>query len=343
MSQPAARPVATIKDVARAAGVSVSTVSYVLTGKRSISPETTARVRQTMTELDYRPHAGARALANARTNVLGLVVPLRPEQYIPVVMEFVAAVATQARVHDRDVLLVTDAEGIDGLERVAASALVDGLIVMDVTEEDPRVVALRRLRQPSVLIGLPRNPAGLSCVDLDFEAAGRLAVDELADLGHVTIGLLGPPRAVIERRTSYATRLHRGVRSAAESRAVKVISHACDPTFAGLQSWVETTLADAPEVTALIVHNEPLLGFLPAILAERGLSVPRDMSVVALCPDDLAVQHSVSYSNIRLPAEELGRAAVEMVVRQLAGATTTETRLLSPSLTKRRSTSPREG
>jgi DNA-binding LacI/PurR family transcriptional regulator len=124
---------------------------------------------------------------------------------------------------------------------------------------------------------------------------------------------------------------------------VKVISHACDPTFAGLQSWVETTLADAPEVTALIVHNEPLLGFLPAILAERGLSVPRDMSVVALCPDDLAVQHSVSYSNIRLPAEELGRAAVEMVVRQLAGATTTETRLLSPSLTKRRSTSPREG
>ena len=158
MSQPAARPVATIKDVARGAGVSVSTVSYVLTGKRSISPETATRVRQTMAELDYRPHAGARALANAKTNVLALVVPLRPEQYIPVVMEFVAAVATQARVHDQDVLLVTDAEGIDGLERVAASALVDALIVMDVTEEDPRVPALRRLRQPSVLIGLPRNP-----------------------------------------------------------------------------------------------------------------------------------------------------------------------------------------
>jgi DNA-binding LacI/PurR family transcriptional regulator len=339
MSQPAARPVATIKDVARSAGVSVSTVSYVLTGKRSISPETAARVRQTMVELDYRPHAGARALANAKTNVLALVVPLRPEQYIPVVMEFVAAVATQARVHDQDVLLVTDAEGIEGLERVAASALVDGLIVMDVTEEDPRIRALRRLRQPSVLIGLPRNPSGLSCVDLDFEAAGHLAIAELAELGHTTIGLLGPPHAVIERRTSFATRLHRGVRAEAESRGVKVISHACDQTFAGLQSWVETTLANAPEMTALIVHNEPLLGFLPAILAERGLSVPRDMSVVALCPDDLAVQHSVSYSNIRLPADELGRAAVEMVLRQMAGATTTETRLLAPSLTKRRSTS----
>jgi len=128
--------------------------------------------------------------------------------------------------------------------------------------------------------------------------------------------------------------------AAAEARGVLVISHACDQTFAGLQSWVETTLADAPEMTALIVHNEPLLGFLPAILAERGLSVPRDMSVVALCPDDLAVQHSVSYSNIRLPADELGRAAVEIVVRQMAGATTTETRLLAPSLTRRRSTAP---
>jgi DNA-binding LacI/PurR family transcriptional regulator len=192
-----------------------------------------------------------------------------------------------------------------------------------------------------VLIGLPRSPSGLSCVDLDFEAAGRLAVEELADLGHTSIGLLGPPHAVIERRTSFATRLHRGVRAAAESRGVTVISHACEQTFAALQNWVETTLTDAPEMTALIVHNEPLLGFLPAILAERGVSIPRDISVVALCPDDLAVQHSVSYSNIRLPADELGRAAVEMVVRQMAGATTTETRLLSPSFTKRRSTAAR--
>jgi DNA-binding LacI/PurR family transcriptional regulator len=341
VSQSAARRAATIKDVARAAGVSASTVSYVLTGKRSISPETTARVRQTITELDYRPHASARALANARTNVLGLVLPARPDQCIPHAMEFVVAVATQARVHDQDVLLVTDAEGIDGLERVAASALVDGLIVMDVTEEDTRVPALHRLRQPTVLIGVPRSPAGLSCVDLDFRAAGRLAVDELADLGHTTIGLVGPPRAAIESRTSYATRLHRGVLSAAESRAVKVIWHACDPSFAGLQSWVETTLADVPAVSALIVHNEPLLGFLPAILAEHGLSVPRDMSVVAVCRDDVAVQHSVSYSNIWLPADELGRAAVEMVVRRTTGARTTETRLLSPSLTQRRSASPR--
>jgi DNA-binding LacI/PurR family transcriptional regulator len=333
--------VATIKDVARAAGVSVSTVSYVLTGKRPISAPTAARVRASIVDLDYRPNAGARALANARTNVLALVVPLRPEQYIPVVMEFVASVATQARVHDQDVLLVTDEEGVSGLDRVASSALVDGLIVMDVTSDDPRVPALRRLRQPSVLIGLPDRPAGLSCVDLDFVAAGALAVNELADIGHTVIGLVGPPRPVIERRTSYAVRLHRGVSDAAVSRGVSVISHPCEQTFAGLQSWIDTFFVQTPDATALIVHNEPTLAFLPAIMAERGLSIPGDVSVVALCPDDIATQHSVSYSNIRLPADQLGRAAVEMVMQQMAGAGTTETRLLAPVLTKRRSTAVR--
>jgi DNA-binding LacI/PurR family transcriptional regulator len=63
--------------------------------------------------------------------------------------------------------------------------------------------------------------------------------------------------------------------------------------------------------------------------------------VVALCPDDIATQHSVSYSNIRLPADELGRAAVEMVMHQLERTGTTETRLLAPVLTKRRSTAAR--
>ena len=69
----------TISDVARAAGVSMSTVSYVLSGRRPISAETQARVKAAIAELGYHPHAGARALASSRTSVLALVVPLRVE------------------------------------------------------------------------------------------------------------------------------------------------------------------------------------------------------------------------------------------------------------------------
>src|SRR4051794_21233185 len=97
---------ATIADVARKAGVSASPVSYVLSGKRSISPDTARRVHQAIDALGYHPHAGARALASSRSNVLALMVPLRSETYVPVVMEIVTAVVSTAREYDQDVLLL---------------------------------------------------------------------------------------------------------------------------------------------------------------------------------------------------------------------------------------------
>src|SRR3954469_11295187 len=174
----------TINDVARAAGVSPSTVSYVLSGRRPISAETRARVKAAIAELGYHPHAGARALASSRTSVLALVVPLRVDVSVPVIMQFVTAVVTAARTYNHDVLLLTKDEGTAGLERVAGAAMVDALIVMDVESDDARVPALLGLRQPSVLIGLPTEPTGLSCVDLDFEATARACVDHLAGHGH---------------------------------------------------------------------------------------------------------------------------------------------------------------
>ncbi len=165
----------TINDVARAAGVSMSTVSYVLSGRRPISAETQARVKAAIAELGYHPHAGARALASSRTSVLALVVPLRVDVNVPVIMQFVTAVVTAARTYNHDVLLLTKDEGTAGLERVAGATMVDALIVMDVERDDVRIPALGRLKQPSVLIGLPDDPAGIACVDLDFAAtAGRV-------------------------------------------------------------------------------------------------------------------------------------------------------------------------
>ena len=93
---------ATISDVARAAGVSISTVSYVLSGRRPISPETRARVEAAIAELNYHPHAGARALASSRTNALALVAPLRADINVPVIMQFVTAVQREQMNHQPD-------------------------------------------------------------------------------------------------------------------------------------------------------------------------------------------------------------------------------------------------
>src|SRR6478736_9692764 len=223
---------ATIDDVARAAGVSVSTVSYTLSGKRPISAETRARVERAVRELDYRPHAGARALASARTNVLALMAPLRVDVNVGVIMQFVTGVVTRAQTYQHDVLLLTQ-EDHAGVERVAAGSMVDAVIMMDVEADDPRLAILRRQRQPAVLIGLPRDTAGFSCVDLDFESAGRTAVAHLAGLGHRSIALVGSPQAVLDRHTTYALRMVSGFRAETERLGVEAVFEPCESSHAG--------------------------------------------------------------------------------------------------------------
>lgn len=181
----------TLAEVAQHAGVSASTVSYVLSGKRSISTTTRERVEQSIRQLGYHPNAGARALASSKSNIIALMVPLRTDMYVPVMMEIAIAVATTARTHGYDVLLLTGEEGPDAVRRVTGSGLADAMILMDVELDDERLPLLRGTDQPSVLIGLPADTSGLTCVDLDFKATGALCVEHLAMLGHRDIAVIG--------------------------------------------------------------------------------------------------------------------------------------------------------
>lgn len=101
----------TLTDVAARAGVSTSTVSYVISGKRPISHRTRDRVLQAVADLGYHPHAGARALASNRSNVITMMVPLRSDMYTPILMETALTVATVAHERGYDVLLLTGDEG----------------------------------------------------------------------------------------------------------------------------------------------------------------------------------------------------------------------------------------
>jgi len=329
--------VATIGDVARAAGVSTSTVSYVLSGKRPISAATRLRVERSIRDLAYRPHAGARALASSRTNVIGLMAPLRVDVNVSVIMQFVTGVVTAARTFDHDVLLLTQ-DDATGLERVADGSMVDALIMMDIEADDPRVPVLVGLRQPAVLIGLPRDSAGLSCVDLDFDAAGRTAVRHLARLGHRRIALIGSPRAVLERHTSYADRMLRGFTAESTELGLDTIAVSCESSHTGAIAAVDQVLERMPDVTALVVHNEVALPAVIATLRERGRSVPRDISLVAVCPEDVAVGQPLPLTSVDIPAHAIGRVAVEMAMARVEGEQLAETRLLIPVLTERQST-----
>jgi DNA-binding LacI/PurR family transcriptional regulator len=327
-----------ITDVARHAGVAPSTVSYVLSGKRSISEETRRRVEASIDALGYRPHAGARALASNRSNVLALTIPLRPGIYVPVVMQFAVSVVTAARRYDHDVLLLTQEEGEEGLRRVADSALVDALLVMDVEVNDARVPLLRSLDRPSVLIGFPADAAGLTCIDLDFAGAGQLSVDHLAALGHRSVALIGSPPQVYSRQTGFARRFEDGFVQAVADHRLQWTVHSCEPTAAAARELAAALLREHPDLTGVVVHNEPVIEALVEAFTQAGRSVPGDISVVAICPDDLAERAALPLTSIGIPAEEIGAQAVELLMRKLDGLAVPDATLLAPTITPRAST-----
>ncbi|MEU1599309.1 LacI family DNA-binding transcriptional regulator [Streptomyces sp. NPDC005708] len=331
-----------ITDVARHAGVSPSTVSYALSGKRPISEETRQRIEVSIRELGYRPHAGARALASSRSNVLALVIPLRSGIHVPVVMQFAVSVVTTARTHDHDVLLLTQEEGEEGLRRVADTALVDALIVMDVQLHDPRLPLLRTLDRPSVMIGFPQDPAGLTCIDLDFKAAGERCVDRLAGLGHRVVALVGSPPEVYVRETAFAQRVVQGFTAAADRNGLTSSIHPCEASPAAARRVAEQLLFRQPELTGVVVHNEAVLEPLIDAFEQLGLRVPGDLSITAICPDELAESLRVPVTSVALPSAELGARAVELLMKKLNGTAVPEATLLPPRLTERASTAPRK-
>lgn len=332
---------ATLADVARHAGVAASTVSYVLSGKRSVSQATRDRVRRSIEVLNYHPHAGARALASSRANVLALVVPLRSDMYVPVMMEIAIAVTTKAREFGYDVLLLTSDEGSDGIRRVASSSRADAVILTDVGMDDDRIGTVRDTGVPAVLIGVPADPAGLDCVDLDFAEAGRLCVACLAGLGHRAVAFIGEAEGVYARRTGFAERTLRGIRDAAVARGVGLVHRPCEASYEAVAGTLGRILEERPHTTGLIVQNEAVIPPLMSLLRTYRRAVPEDMSVVALCPDQVAERTAPRLTSVTIPAAEFGNRAVELLMRRMTGdgrAGSREVRLIAPSLTPRGST-----
>ncbi|MCC3764261.1 LacI family transcriptional regulator [Glycomyces sp. TRM65418] len=322
----------TIADVAARAGVAASTVSYVLSGKRSISPETADRVMQAVADLGYHPHAGARSLASRRAGVIAMMLPLRDGMHLPVLMQFASGAVTEARRHDQDVLLMTADEGPSGLARMAASAIVDGLILMDVEVQDPRVETLRRLGLPSVLIGFPADAEGLTCVDLDFTAAGRVCADYLIERGCEDIALLGASEAVYERRTGFAERVREGFLGRSGPRGEV---WPCPDDAVAVQRTVKELLTSKPDLTGLAVHNEPAVGHVMHALSDAGKRVGEDFQVVVIGPDEIAERVHPQLPSVLVPAETLAETAVRHLMRKLDGLEVADATLIEPQLTLR--------
>jgi DNA-binding LacI/PurR family transcriptional regulator len=330
-----------IGEIARRAGVSRSTVSYAVTGKRAVSPETQRRVQAVIDELDYRPNAAARALKEGRTRTLGLVIPPASLRLTDMQLGFVASVVEAAARADLDVLLSPSGGDHDrSFERVVSGRRVDGVILMEIRLEDERVTRLRQTGLPFVTIGHTANPRGTSWVDLDYAALVARCVHHLADLGHRHVALINRSAELVAAGYGPAQRALAGFTEAVSRRGLAGVDLCCGDDATSGEACLEQLRDEHPDVTAITTVNEAALPGIQRALERARIAVPRQLSIAGVVARHWAEDFRPPLTAADVPME-MGSHAVELLLERIANPDAAPRHLLlTPPISLRASTGP---
>lgn len=332
----------TMADVAKRAGVAVSTVSYALNGTRPISEETRQRIFEAMAELGYHPNLLARSLVTKRTRTIALFFPAIINRALSEVQfEFVASAANVTGQRGYGLLLWTMPGEDHQLQRLIQEGLIEGVILMEIKLHDPRVDFLRTSGFPFSLIGHCADNAGLSFVDFDFAEGLRKSVHHLAELGHRSIAYLGFPQSLTDAGFGPAVRslegLHVGLAETGLRGAVTTSSYLPHEAAAAFRAL----LAEKPAITGAIAANETICAGIYQAAYEMGLRIPDDLSVIAIVSSYAAAKTTPPVTHIDLPAAEMGRIGAGLLIDQLESNGHPATQLLlAAELVLRQSTGP---
>jgi len=305
----------TIREVARAASVSVATVSRVLNGKGPVREETGRRIRAVVDRLHYSPHAAARSLITRQTNTLGVLLP---DVYGEFFSEVIRGIDSCARERGYHLLLSgshSDRTEIEAVLR-ATRGRVDGWIVMS-PELDTRTLE-RNLTDglPAVLLngGANRDPFDSICVD---NYGGALAmVRHLISLGHRRIAHLAGPLG--NRDASERLRGYRDSMRSLSSRPSRELEMAGDFREEAGFAAGRRLLAWKNPPTAVFAANDAMAIGLLAALQEGRVRVPQDLAVAGFDDIPIARFSTPPLSTVRVPIAQLGAQATRLLLRALA-------------------------
>lgn len=312
---------ATMQDVARLANVSIATVSFTINNTKPVAPATRAKVEAAMQELGFRRNIVGRALASKRTRIIALLFPALEHSFSGTVVQFFTSAAAAAQELDYSLVLWPINNDAGQTTELTSSGLVDGVVLMEVQLDDPRVGELTKSGTPFVLIGRTRDPRALTYVDIDFEQTLVMAVRHLSGQGHSVITLLDD--SVGSRRLETFGPVSRS-RHSFEAEMLRLgltpSAFSCEASpRAGVEAAHEL-VHSFPSTTAVIVQNElAATGFVSG-LRHRGIDVPRDVSVLSVGSSaEMAAMADPQLTVLSSPSTELGRMGVEALIDQLEG------------------------
>jgi len=309
----------TLAKVAKHAGVSIATVSKVLSNTPYFTEETRQKVMLAVDELGYMPHLGARALSKGKTHIIGVIFPYVYDTVFtdPLVQHILEGVEAECSKRAYNLLLNTPQISPNGIDenylRLLHSGYLDGIVALD---NVPMVSVLEPTREkgiPAVAIGYHAHPFS---VRSDDQAGGEQLMDYILSLGHRHIGIIDVRP---ELNFSIAGRLA-GLKRAAENQGLRFDSLPQREGDFSIHSGAECAqhlLEDHPHLTAIVCLNDRMaLGAMQYARAV-GLQIPQDLSVVGY--DDIpSAQYAVPpLTTINQQAPELGQVATQMLFELL--------------------------
>lgn len=309
---------ATIKDVALRAGVSVTTVSHVVNDTRHVSAKGRERVELAIRELGYVPNAMARSLKSNTTSTLGMLIPNSSNPYFAEIVRIV-----EDRCFGAGYTLVlcnTDDEPRrqSVYLQVLAERRIDGLIVVSTGDDDSLVTQLQGLRIPTVLVD--REIADPSCdlVETAHMQGGLLAVRHLLSLGHKRIACLGGPEGL----TPSEQRIEGWRMALAEAgttpNADALLWRGAFTSQSGYEAMHAILRTEHPPSAVFVCNDLMAIGALRAA-HESGVHVPDELSIVGFDDIELSAYTSPPLTTVAQPKERIGALAVDMLLERVSG------------------------
>lgn len=312
----------TLRDVARVVGVSQSAVSMALADHPRISASRKLEVQLAARQLGYVANSAGRALRAQRSDSIALVVPNTGRHVFghPYFMHLLVGVNNASNERDSTVMVSTNLDeqhGVAAYERVLRSRAVDGAIVASAAVADPNVSRMVDSTLPVVLVGrFPNLPGAVSVAVDDRKAAHDLTTHLLVDHGIRRIAHISGP---LEHQT--AADRYQGFRDAISDLGLPMTQALATGDFSeeSGSAAARTLLDSTPDLQAIFAANDEMAYGALLECRERGLRVPEDIALVGF--DDFGVSRltTPALTTVRVPAEELGRTAANLLFRLIDG------------------------
>ncbi len=296
-----------IKAVAKLACVSTATVSRTMNGTAKVSPKTEERVRRAIEQLNFIPDTNARALGSGRSHMYGLIISDITNPFFP---ELVKAFEDIAVAHRQDVLVANTDYDPERMKMCVTRMLqrkVDGVAIMT-SELDPALIKVFGKKQiPLVFLDVGKAGAGITNIKINYPGGVDFAMNHLVRLGHKRIAFISGPMALQSARIRFKAFIEDTAR-AHLSQYPGLIQEGNHRVDGGHEAMLRILDSNA-RATAVVASNDlTAIGAMGAI-AERGLKVPEDISVIGFDDIQLSAFTSPPLTTVSLPRAEIATAA----------------------------------